>query len=55
MEHNDKKTNLQPYLIGLDLGTSAIKGVLVDARGTLLAQAGADTRFAHPRDGWVLA
>lgn len=41
------------YLIGLDLGTSAIKGVLTDAHGTVLAEAGADTRFLHPRDGWV--
>lgn len=41
------------FLIGLDLGTSAIKGVLTDARGTVLAEAGADTRFVHPSDGWV--
>jgi sugar (pentulose or hexulose) kinase len=40
-------------LIGLDLGTSAIKGVLTDARGTVLAEAGADSRFIHPREGWV--
>lgn len=40
-------------LIGLDLGTSAIKGVLTDACGTVLAGAGADTRFQQPRDGWV--
>lgn len=40
-------------LIGLDLGTSAIKGVLMDAQGTVLAEAGADTRFLHPQPGWV--
>ena len=41
------------FLIGLDLGTSAIKGVLTDARGSVLAEAGADTRMLHPRSGWV--
>ncbi|MEI8243035.1 MAG: FGGY family carbohydrate kinase [bacterium] len=40
-------------LIGLDLGTSAIKGVLTDERGAVLAEAGADNRFLHPQDGWV--
>ena len=40
-------------LIGLDLGTSAIKGVLTDGRGTVLAEAGADTCFLHPHSGWV--
>ena len=42
-------------LIGLDLGTSAIKGVLTDERGSVLAMAGADTRLLHPREGWVEA
>jgi len=40
-------------LIGLDLGTSAIKGVLTDAYGAVLAEAGADNRLLHPQDGWV--
>jgi sugar (pentulose or hexulose) kinase len=40
-------------LIGLDLGTSAIKGVLTDARGSVLAEAGDDTCLLHPREGWV--
>lgn len=43
----------RPCLIGLDLGTSAVKGVLTDAAGTVLAEAGAETRFVHPREGWV--
>jgi xylulokinase len=42
-----------PYLIGLDLGTSAIKGVLLDARGRVQAEAGAATTLLHPCDGWV--
>jgi len=40
-------------LIGLDLGTSAIKGVLTDESGSVLAEADADTRLFHPREGWV--
>ena len=46
-----KETN--EYLIGLDLGTSAIKGVLTDGRGRVLAEAGADSTFLHPHEGWV--
>lgn len=42
-----------PFCIGLDLGTSAIKGVLTDANGTVLAEAVAGNCFLHPREGWV--
>ena len=45
--------NDAPYLIGLDLGTSAIKGVLVDAAGRVLAEAGTPTNLLSPRSGWV--
>lgn len=41
------------YLIGLDLGTSAIKGVLTDGAGRVMAEAGADSTFLHPEEGWV--
>ena len=41
------------FLVGLDLGTSAIKGVLTDERGTVLAEAGAENCLLHPQDGWV--
>lgn len=40
-------------LIGLDLGTSAIKGVLADACGAVLAEAGAQTSLLYPCDGRV--
>ena len=40
-------------LIGLDLGTSAIKGVRIDVSGHILAEAGAAVQFSHPQDGWV--
>ncbi len=46
-------TEQTPYLIGLDLGTSAIKGLLVDGRGRVWAEAGVDTALHHPQDGWV--
>jgi sugar (pentulose or hexulose) kinase len=42
-----------PYLIGLDLGTSAIKGLLVDGRGRVCAEAGVDTALRHPHEGWA--
>lgn len=40
-------------LIGLDLGTSAIKGVLTDDRGHVLAEAGSPVELLHPQAGWV--
>ncbi len=40
-------------LIGLDIGTSAIKGVLVRADGKVLAEAGTETAFLHPEEGQV--
>ena len=41
------------YCIGLDLGTSAIKGVLIDSQGRVLAEAVAATSLLRPHDGWV--
>ncbi|MCF7838230.1 MAG: hypothetical protein K9N49_06335 [Candidatus Marinimicrobia bacterium] len=41
--------------IGLDLGTSAIKGVLVRADGLLLKTAERPIRYDRPRPGWVEA
>lgn len=45
--------NSDRHLIGLDLGTSAIKGVRTDARGRVLAEAVRNNRLIHPRPGWV--
>jgi len=42
-----------PLLLGLDLGSSAIKGVLTNAHGEVLAQAAADTHLLYPSDGRV--
>lgn len=41
------------HLIGLDLGTSAIKGILIDEQGRTVAQAHRTTDLLRPRDGWV--
>lgn len=41
------------WLIGLDLGTSAIKGVLTDEAGHVRARRSSVVRFQRPREGWV--
>ncbi|MGH3905253.1 MAG: FGGY-family carbohydrate kinase [Pseudonocardiaceae bacterium] len=40
-------------LLGIDIGTSSSKGVLVSADGELLAQASRPHRTSTPRPGWV--
>lgn len=40
-------------LIGIDLGTSAIKGVLLGADGRILAKERRATELLRPRPGWV--
>ncbi len=40
------------FLIGLDLGTSAIKGVLTDQGGAVLAEAEKTTTFIHHQPDW---
>lgn len=41
----------QTYL-GLDLGTSGLRGLLIDADGTVLAEAEATYTVQHPHSGW---
>lgn len=38
--------------IGLDLGTSGMKGLLVDEGGTIVREAGAEYPVCYPHDGW---
>ncbi|MSR40402.1 MAG: xylulokinase [Phycisphaerales bacterium] len=38
--------------LGLDLGTTSTKAVLVDAEGALVAEASAEHPVAYPRAGW---
>ncbi|MBN2553700.1 MAG: hypothetical protein JXB06_13065 [Spirochaetales bacterium] len=40
-------------LIGLDVGTSAVKGALVSSTGKQLALGKRDTRFLYPRPGFI--
>jgi sugar (pentulose or hexulose) kinase len=40
-------------LIGLDVGTSAVKGVLVSAQGEQMAAGKRAARLLHPEPGWV--
>lgn len=42
-----------PCLLGLDLGTSAIKGVLINPHGVVLAERTVESRFVYPQEGWV--
>ncbi len=41
------------YYIGIDLGTSAMKGILTDARGTIVRQATATYDVIYPQNGWT--
>ena len=41
-----------PYYLGIDIGTSASKGVLIDAECRIVAQASCQHETESPRDGW---
>jgi xylulokinase len=40
-------------LIGLDVGTSSLKGLAIDENGALLGEAEQGYAFATPRPGWA--
>lgn len=42
-----------PYLIGVDLGTTAARAAIFGADGTLVADAAEESRLIQPRPGWV--
>lgn len=44
---------MRATLIGIDLGTSAVKGVLLAADGRVLARERCATELLRPRPGWV--
>ena len=46
------KPNSETFFLGLDLGTTAIKGVVTDGDGNVIAESSGNTRFITPRDGW---
>lgn len=41
------------YYIGIDLGTSAMKGILTDERGAIVRQATATYDVIYPQNGWT--
>lgn len=43
----------ESFFIGIDLGTSAMKGILTDARGTIVRQATATYDVIYPQNGWT--
>ncbi|MBV9606048.1 MAG: xylulokinase, partial [Solirubrobacterales bacterium] len=40
-------------LFGIDVGTSATKGVAIDPEGTVLARTEAEYPLSTPRPGWA--
>jgi len=46
------KQNSETFLLGLDLGTTAIKGVVMDQNGNIITEASKNTRFIEPENGW---
>lgn len=42
-----------PVIVAIDQGTSSTKVIVVDDRGSVIAQASAPLDQAHPRPGWV--
>jgi xylulokinase len=51
MKPDSKNTN--SLILGLDIGTQAVKGVVVRLDGQVVAQAGLERGPSHPRPGWV--
>lgn len=41
------------YLIGIDIGTSATKTVMIDREGRIIAQASEEYPLYQPRNGWA--
>ncbi|NLC45171.1 MAG: hypothetical protein GX783_12935 [Clostridiales bacterium] len=47
------KIKKDKYLIGLDLGTTSIKGVLMSTDGNIISSEKAETMYSRPKEGWV--
>ena len=47
------KDNVEPLLLGIDVGTSSVKAVLLDLRGNLCAVCQAEYPLHHIRPAWV--
>jgi len=44
---------MMPYLLGLDIGASRTKGVLIDPDGRIVGSAAQDYPIAQPQPGWA--
>lgn len=44
---------MKPYLLGIDIGTSACKVAVFDRRGQVKASASADYSVYYPQEGWA--
>jgi len=44
---------MKKCIIGIDAGTASVKGLLVDASGTIVATASAPIQLSTPRLGWA--
>ncbi|TDD86290.1 sugar kinase [Saccharopolyspora karakumensis] len=49
----DRLQHSQAVLLGIDIGTSSSKGVLVDETGKIVARASRPHQTSHPHPGWV--
>ncbi len=49
----DAEDNVEPLLLGVDVGTSSVKAVLLDLRGNVCAVSQADYPLHHLRPAWV--
>ena len=47
--------NSAVYLLGLDIGTTATKGIILHPERGIIAQAEAPATLASPRPGWAEA
>ncbi len=52
MESAYPNTKRCPVLLGLDVGTTAVKALLVSEEGVCVAEAGVEYGLSHPRPGW---
>jgi xylulokinase len=43
---------MRDFLLGLDIGTTAVKGILADTSGCIIADASAENTLRSPKPGW---
>ena len=44
---------MKPYLLGIDIGTSACKVAVFEKSGTVVAAANGDYPVYYPKEGWA--